>query len=357
MSGGVDSSVAAALLFEAGYEVVGITMRVLPASRPTAENARPDPVVAAQAVATRLGIPHRVAEVAARFEEDVIAPFVAEYAAGRTPNPCVRCNRRIKFGALWELAEAAGARYLATGHYARVERGSDRTLLRRACHRPKDQSYVLAGLSQPQLSRALFPLGGLAKSDVRAKAETLGLPCVEAAESQEICFIPGDDYRAFLAKRLGTPKPGPIYSTRGEILGEHKGLFCYTVGQRKGLGIAAPRPYYVVALDPARNAVIVAHEEETYCTGFLTADVNWCSISAQEAPFECFVQIRYLHTPVPATVGVTDNGLEVRFHTPVRAVTPGQWAVCYDSEDYVLAAGTIDPGSRRLYGIGHPAEE
>ena len=337
MSGGVDSTVAAALLLEQGYDVTGVTMRVAPAAGGALECVHD-----ARRAARRLGIAHRVWDGADVFEREVITDFVNEYLAGRTPNPCVRCNPRIKFGALRDAAAEVGADYFATGHYVQLEQRGPRRALRRALHRDKDQSYVLAGLAQEQLRGCLFPLGVLTKDQTRRRALSLGLPNADRPESQEICFVPDDDYAAFLEKRLGAPKPGPILSTRGEVLGQHRGLIRYTVGQRRGLGIAAPRPLYVVGLDPERNAVIVGHEQETYCKGLRIEPVNWGAVPAQRAPFECLAQIRYLHRPVPATATPAHDAVEVRFHEPERAVTPGQWAALYDADDYVLAAGTIE---------------
>jgi len=344
MSGGVDSSVAAALLSQQGYDVVGVTLRVIPevetrsvfepcCSLETAADAR--------RVAERLGVPHMVLNYVERFENDVIADFLAEYQKARTPNPCIRCNVRIKFGALWEKARELGADFLATGHYACIDRREGRVALKRARHVEKDQSYVLAGLGQEQLDRALFPLGPLPKSETRRLAASLGLITADRPESQEICFIPDDDYRRFLAERLGAPKPGPIVSISGEILGRHQGLPYYTTGQRRGLGIAAPRPYYVVRLDAQRNTVVVGHEEDTFSAVLVARQVNWCSIAPQEAPFEADVKIRYRHTPAAAVVTPIEGGFRVQFREPQRSVTPGQWAVCYRGDE-VLAGGIIE---------------
>jgi tRNA-specific 2-thiouridylase len=350
MSGGVDSSVAAALLLEQGYDVSTVTMRMVatPGALAAADMAR--------RVADQLGISHTVWDCADVFEQAIIEYFTGEYLAGRTPNPCVRCNRLIKFGVLLDRAAKSGAEYLATGHYARVGLRKGRVALRRAAWRPKDQSYVLAGLSQDQLTRALFPLGHLAKDATRERARAWGLASAERAESQEICFVPDDDYRAFLVQRVGPPKPGPLLSAQGEVVGQHKGLMYYTIGQRRGLGIVAPRPYYVVALDPARNAVIVGHEEETRSESLTAGPVNWVSLAPQTESFECLAQIRYLHLPVAATATPGADRLAVRFRDPQRAVTPGQWAVLYDEEDYVLAAGTIESVTPQN-GIGAPRND
>lgn len=335
MSGGVDSSVAAAILREQGNEVIGITLRIAP-------EAPASPVEQGRQVAARLGIPHHVVDVCERFEREVIAEFTQEYLRGRTPNPCIRCNLAIKFGALLEIAPEFGADCVATGHYARRVAGPGRIGLRRAAHRAKDQSYVLAGLSQAQLEHALFPLGDLSKEETRQQARALGLPTAEAPESQEICFVPDNDYRHFLLTRGVQVEPGPILSTEGDVLGQHRGLIHYTIGQRRGLGIAAPRPYYVVRIDAARNAVVVGHEEETYCAGLVARDVNWCSIPAQTQPFECLAQVRYRHKTAPATALPRETGLELQFHEPQRGVAPGQWVVLYDAEDCALGAGVID---------------
>jgi len=333
MSGGVDSSIAAALLVKAGWDVFGVTFRMFDAdSSTTAQDARH--------VAEILGVEHQVVDCRERFAREVVEPFVQEYQAGRTPNPCVRCNPLIKFELLLELADEHGAERVATGHYVRVTSRGERLGLRRAHDRGKDQSYVLAGLGQNHLRRALFPLGEYTKAQVREMAKDLGLPAADRDESQEICFIPDDDYRGFLTQHAGLPAPGPILSTDGAELGRHQGLPFYTVGQRKGLGIAAPRPLYVLRLDPEQNAVIVGHEEETLSGSLTAREVNWCGMAPQDEPFDALVQIRYRHTATPATITPTPDGFTTRFHTPQRAVTPGQWAVAYD-DDMVLLGGVI----------------
>lgn len=345
MSGGVDSSVAAALLVEEGWEVVGVTLRLV-GPRPDTPISTAVPTErsldSARAVARQLGIEHLVLDCVEAFALEVINPFIGEYRAGRTPNPCVVCNRTVKFGLMYAHARELGASGVASGHYARVEPRVGRLAVRRAVDGRKDQSYVLAALTQDVLAHVLFPLGEATKEAVREKARALGLAAAERDESQEICFVPDDDYRRFLLERCGSSKPGPILSSKDEVLGEHQGLIHYTVGQRKGLGIAASRPYYVLELDPARNAVVVGHEEETYCRHFTVTDINWCALAPQTDPFDCLVQIRYLHTAAPATVTPSGNRFDVRFHEPQRAVTPGQWAVCYDADGYLLAAGVIE---------------
>ncbi|HEO72530.1 MAG TPA: tRNA 2-thiouridine(34) synthase MnmA, partial [Candidatus Hydrogenedentes bacterium] len=296
----------------------------------------------AQRAADILQIPHYVLNFSDEIQGLVIENFISEYLQGRTPNPCVRCNVHIKFGVLRAWASDMGATHLATGHYARTGRRGDRWTLRRAVDRAKDQSYALAGLGQEALAAALFPLSEMTKEAVRARAHTMGLEAAEGRESQDICFIPHGDYDAFLVERLGTPEPGPIVSARGEILGRHRGLLFYTIGQRKGLGIGGGRAYYVVRLDAEHNVLIVGHEEETNCPGLIARDVRWCSMGPQDAPFACRVQIRYQHEAVPAMATPCGNDILVRFDEPERAVTPGQWAVLYDDDGYVLAAGVMD---------------
>lgn len=344
MSGGVDSSVAAALLVEQGYDVIGMTMRVASGEgRETSSKAccTLDAAHDARRVADKLGIPHYVINYVQRFEQEVIQDFISEYVAGRTPNPCSRCNQRVKFGALYEKAIAIEADAIATGHYARIEWRGDRVALLRAVDRNKDQSYTLSGLGQAQLERAMFPLGEMTKERTRSVARSLGLITADKPESMEICFVPGDNYRSFLASRVDAPLAGPIVNLQGELVGHHTGLINYTVGQRKGLGIAAPRPYYVVKIDMQRNALVVGHEDEARCAGLTATQVSWCAISPQTGPFDCTVQTRYKSTPIPCTV--TPHGADsfsLAFHEPQRAVTPGQWAVLYD-DDVVLAAGII----------------
>lgn len=347
MSGGVDSSVAAALLADEGYDLVGITMRV--ASGDGREHSRKacctaDAAHDARRVADKLGIAHYVINYLERFEEEVIGDFVSEYLAGRTPNPCSRCNQRVKFGALYEKAQAVGADYIATGHYVRKVIRDDRHALRRGIDRGKDQSYTLAGLGQEQLRRSLFPLGELTKAEVRERAKDLGLVTWDKPESQEICFVPNDDYRAFLATRVGMGTPGPIINRQGDRLGEHSGLMNYTVGQRKGLGIAAPRPLFVLKIDIRANTLIVGHEEDTFEKRLSAGEVIWSGIARPSEPFDCLAQIRYRHTPIPVRCTPNADGFHLDFNESERSVSPGQWAILYD-DDVVLAAGVIDKGS------------
>jgi len=345
MSGGVDSSVAAALLHEEGHPLLGVTLRLVPepggrsAFEPCCSLAGAED---ARQCAERLGIPHQVINCVEDFQRLVIDDFAREYARGRTPNPCIRCNLDIKFGSLLDVADRLGASHVATGHYVRLEERNGRLALRRAIHIEKDQSYVLAGLTQAQLARSLFPLGGLRKAQVRERAHALGFSTAGKAESQEICFVPDDDYRRFLDERMGPSAPGPIVSTSGETLGRHSGLVRYTVGQRRGLGLAAHRPYYVVRLDAERNAVVVGHEEETYARELVARQVNWGAMPPCHAPLACRAKVRYRHSPAVATACFDGEALTVRFETPQRSIAPGQWVVLYDDDDCVLAAGVID---------------
>lgn len=349
MSGGVDSAVAAAMLVEQGYECIGATMRLAPeapASLSAETGEVPAGVKDARRICEALGIRHEVLHETERFEREIIANFIDEYRRGRTPNPCIRCNRLIKFGALYERADALGASCIATGHYARLERKGHRLALRRAVDSTKDQSYVLAPLTQAQLARAWFPLGGMAKLEVRRRAERFGLPIANQRESQDVCFVPDPSYGAFIERRVGAAEPGPIISVTGETIGRHRGLIHYTVGQRRGLGIGgADGPYYIAALDPANNALIVGHEEDTYCADFTTEALFWAGIPPQTEPVDCLVQLHSQHKPAPATLYLEPEGARIHLHDPQHSVTPGQWAVCYDGE-YVLCAGIINSFTR-----------
>lgn len=350
MSGGVDSSVAAALLKEQGYDVIGITMQIWPKSQEDPGQEKPggccslSAVDDARAVAHDLGIPYYVVNLRQTFEREVIEYFCREYAAGRTPNPCIVCNHRLKFSSLLEKALALEAQYVATGHYARVryDAGRGRFVLLRAVDRKKDQSYALYGLNQYQLSHTLFPLGDLTKEETRHLAEQLNLPVAAKPESQEICFVPDDDYRGFLRTRIpGKIRPGPFLDGAGNVLGTHQGLPFYTIGQHRRLGLSAPGRLYVTGLDPERNAVILGPLEDLFRTELRASAVNWVSIAPPERPLEAEVRVRYNG---PLTVAElypeNDGDLTVRFREPVRAITPGQAAVFYRGDE-VLGGGTI----------------
>lgn len=363
MSGGVDSSVAAALLVEQGYEVIGVMLRLW------AEDAAPQPVRSdpnasslptatpgtgfnrccslesihdARAVADRLGIPFYVINAEEPFKKNVVDFFVEQYSTGRTPNPCLACNRRIRFGFLLAYARSLGARYLATGHYARIRRGEDgRYQLWRGADRGKDQSYVLSVLSQAELAQALFPVGEYSKPEVRALAAARRLPTASRVESQDLCFIADGDYRRFLAQHAGQAiRPGPILDRHGRQLGTHRGLPFYTIGQRSGLGIAAPQPLYVLALDMVRNALIVGTAADLEQRWLRAEQVNWIAGEPPPGPIQAAVQVRYRAEAVPATIFPHADAAKVYLAEPVRAITPGQAAVFYDGE-ICLGGGII----------------
>ena len=334
MSGGVDSSVAAALLKEAGHDVTGVTMRTTDDRR--AETDAAD-------IAERLGIPHHVIDLRELFAEKIIDYFCGEYGRGRTPNPCVPCNRYIKFGALRDKAERLGAEFLATGHYAGIAQDSrGRYILKKGRDKNKDQSYFLCQLTQEQLSRTMFPVGEMTKDEVRKKAAEMGLPAAKRPESQEICFIPDNDHVGFAARyRAETGQPGPIIDEGGRTLGQHRGIAQYTVGQRKGLGIAAAEPLYVTDIEPASNTVVVGRKEQIYDTELIADNINWISIDRPEHPISVKAKIRYRHAEAEATVEPQEDGLVyVKFSLPQAAITPGQSVVFYDG-DKVLGGGTI----------------
>lgn len=347
MSGGVDSAVTAALLSEQGYECIGVTMKVWPSFLPAggAEGGccGLGAVEDARGVAFRLGIRWYVLNFGEVFTETVIEPFCRGYLAGQTPNPCILCNRDVKWRALLQKARELDADYLATGHYARrgVSAETGRYTLRRAADPSKDQSYVLYNLTQEQLAATLFPLGDLPKSEVRRLAAERGLAVAAKPDSQEICFVTDGDYRTFLQEYTGASiDPGPFLDLEGREIGQHRGLPFYTVGQRKGLGLPGG-PFYVVRLDPERNAVIVGRERDLYRRELSAVDVNWVSVAAPREPLRVEAKIRYRVPPAPAVL--TPFGeTEVRLHftDSQRAITPGQAVVFYQG-DLVLGGGTI----------------
>lgn len=351
MSGGVDSSVAAALLKDEGYEVVGLTMNLfsLPKEVCTSEDLRSCCGWKAQEdanrVAVALGIPHFVVDFRREFERSVIDDFCREYERGRTPNPCIRCNRFIKFDLFFERARKLGAEFIATGHYARIgfDPSTGRRLLKKGLDAGKDQSYFLYPLTQSELARTLFPVGGRTKNEIRRLAARHKLPVAQKPESQEICFIPDNDYPGFLKARLPEAfRPGPIVNREGRIIGTHGGIAHFTVGQRKGMGIAAPRPLYVVAVDAERNTIVAGENEELYKRRLEATELNWISMEKLGEPRTLRARIRYKHAEAPAKVSPRDEGrVLVEFERAQRAVTPGQAVVFYDG-DVVAGGGLID---------------
>jgi tRNA-specific 2-thiouridylase len=359
MSGGVDSSTVAALLVRQGHKIVGMTMQLwnqrrLPELVPeTAGHGRCcslDDVYDARRVAEQVGIPYYVVNFERQFEEQVVQPFVEEYLAGRTPIPCTLCNNYIKFDRFLEMADAVGAHKIATGHYARVrfDEASGRYQLLRARDTSKDQTYFLFGLTQKQLARTLFPLGEMVKPEVRELAREMDLSVADKGDSQEICFVPNGDYAAFMNAYLKDkgvePKTtrGAIVTTDGRTLGEHDGVHHFTVGQRRGLGIASREPLYVISTDPESQRVVVGGNDDLLCGRFIARQLNWISIEGVVAPVRAQVKIRNKHAGAPATLHPTADpaAVEVIFDDPQRAVTPGQGAVFYDG-DVVLGGGWI----------------
>ena len=362
MSGGVDSSATAALLLEQGYEVIGITLKLWPqdcVNRAEDKCCGPQAVTDARAVCDKLDIPYYLIDEAAEFQKHVIQYFADEYKAGRTPNPCVMCNQNLKFGRLIDRADQLGADFVATGHFARIERpltpslspsdgervakpGEGRFLLKRGRDLRKDQSYFLFSLRQDQLARAIFPLGEKTKSDTRAVARHCNLKTADKEESMEICFVPDNNYGGFLQQaNLVQKHRGEIVDLHGHVLGYHDGIEFYTIGQRKGLGITTPKPVYVVELDAENNRVVVGDESALDRDEFTATNCNWHPFDKLAGPIEVTAKIRYNHPGTPATVTPTGNGsVKVKLHTAQRAITPGQAAVFYQDE-LVIGGGWI----------------
>ncbi|HPI72917.1 MAG TPA: tRNA 2-thiouridine(34) synthase MnmA [bacterium] len=351
MSGGVDSSVAAAWLQNQGYEVIGVTMEHLDASLLPAQGALRHPYQPsrdAAIVCRQLGIEHHVVDLHALFEQTVIDYFVGEYLAGRTPNPCVHCNVHIKWGALWEFGRRCGAGLFATGHYCRVQSDpqTGRYWLQQAVHRPKDQSYALWRLSQEQLRCTLFPLGAWSKEEVRAKAREWNLSVAHKNESQEICFVLDDDFRRFLTDRLtqaGHSIPsGDFVDRTGAVIGRHRGYPFYTIGQRKGLGVALGRPVFVCEIDPGRNRIRLGEQQELLASGLIADQSNWLAWPQPAAGTKVEARIRYKDPGFAATIDqVETDRFILRFDEPRPAVTPGQSVVCYQ-EDRLVGGGIIE---------------
>ncbi len=340
MSGGVDSSVAAHILIEEGFQVIGASIQMKPEEKCCTTTNISD----AKKVADRLGIEYYEFDMHEEFQKCVIEYFIAEYQAGRTPNPCVVCNRFIKFETLLQKADELGIEYIATGHYVQVERDSDtkRYILKKAVDTSKDQSYVLYTLSQEQLSRAVFPLGKYEKSEIRNIAKKLGLEVAGKPDSQEICFIEDNDYNRFIKENSDIrSKPGEFVDIHGNVLGQHEGITKYTVGQRKGIGISLGIPIYVVDIDIENNRVVLASNDELFRKEFIAEKVNYISIEDLETDMKINAKIRYKAIESPATISpLSSNTVKVVFEKPQRAVTPGQSVVFYDG-DTVVGGGVI----------------
>ena len=355
MSGGVDSSVTAALLKDRGFKVIGITMQIWERSREGGSCCGIDNIEDAKKVAYRLGIPHYVLNFRNIFKQKVIANFCEEYREGRTPNPCIRCNQYIKFDALLKKARQLGADYIATGHYAKIDYDKQRKryMLKKGVDFQKDQSYVLYVMNQKQLQQTIMPLGDFTKSQVREIAKDKDLPVANRPESQEICFIPDNHYGDFLEGYIPErTNSGPIVNKEGKIIGKHRGIIFYTIGQRKGIGIADREPLYVTSIDKESNTIAVGRKKEVYSDELLADNVNFICVDKLEAPMKVEVKIRYLHPPASATVIPQDKDrVKVKFNQPQWAITPGQAVVFYlpaknkdrqaGDGDTVVGGGTI----------------
>jgi len=357
MSGGVDSSVTAALLLERGFEVIGITMRLGAQDDDDSNTASSsccsiESVEDARRVAGQLGIPFYAINFEAIFKEEVVDYFCSEYSAGRTPNPCIICNEKLKFGKLLHIAHELEAEYVATGHYARIsqDQQTGRYIVRKGVDARKDQSYALFSLTQDQLRHTLMPLGDYVKPEVRNIAESLSLRTAQRPESQELCFVPDDDYGRFLRKRMADSiRPGPMLDMAGKVVGQHSGIQFYTIGQRKGLG-AFGKPMYVIRIDAQANVIVVGANDDLLTDRLTASCANFISIPKLDKPTTATVKIRYNDPGAPATVLPLSNapvdGFEVVFHQPRRAITPGQAVVMYH-EDVVIGGGWIDAPTSR----------
>lgn len=349
MSGGVDSSVAAYLLKEQGYEVIGVTMQIWQDEEETVQEENGgccglSAVEDARRVAASLNIPYYVMNFKKEFKENVMDYFVAEYLKGRTPNPCIACNRYVKWESLLKRSMEIGADYIATGHYAKITRlFNGRFTLQKSVTAAKDQTYALYNLTQHQLSHTLMPVGDYSKDEIRAIAEKIGLRTANKPDSQEICFIPDNDYAGFIDREAAgsVPPPGNFVLSDGTVIGQHKGITHYTVGQRKGLGIAMGRPVFVTEIRSDTNEVVIGSNEEVFGTTLYAENLNFMSIPDLEGEMEVTAKIRYSHKGAPCNIKrVNEDRVVCQFHEPVRAITPGQAVVFYDG-DIVVGGGTI----------------
>lgn len=347
MSGGVDSSVAAAIMVKNGYDCIGATMKLFTDMENTLECQDPgclsDDAQDAQQVAKRLGFEHFVFDFKHDFEREVISRFVCAYENGNTPNPCIDCNRFIKFRALFDKAKLLGCDFIVTGHYARIEESGGRYLLKKGIDADKDQSYVLYSLTQQELAHTLFPLGELTKIQVRDTAQQIGLTNSQKPDSQDICFVPDGDYASFIKRYTGKTYPeGDFTDQSGNVLGTHRGIIHYTIGQRKGLGLALPQPMYVKYKDTLNNRIVLSTDSELYSDSLTANDFNWIAYENPGGSFSAQVKTRYKSVPANATVTpLDDKRVKIVFDTPQRAITRGQAAVVYQG-DTVVGGGTIE---------------
>ncbi|MBO4353936.1 MAG: tRNA 2-thiouridine(34) synthase MnmA [Clostridia bacterium] len=346
MSGGVDSSVAAYIMRSNGYDCIGCTMKLYDnedAGVPKDHSCCSlDDVEDARSVAYKLGMPYYVFNFSDDFKEKIICKFIESYENGRTPNPCIDCNRYMKFDKLYERAKLLGCEYVVTGHYARIDKENGRYVLKKALDASKDQSYVLYSLTQDQLAHTLFPLGETSKDETRLIAEKCGFSNAHKPDSQDICFVPDGDYAKVIALHTGkTYAPGDFIDKDGNVIGTHRGIVHYTIGQRKGLGVSAATPLYVCKIDVEKNTVTLGEDRDLFSTELTVGDFNWISGEAPRDPFKCDAKIRYRQKQQPATVfPLEDEKVKIVFDEPQRAITPGQAAVLYDGET-VLGGGAI----------------
>jgi tRNA-uridine 2-sulfurtransferase len=349
LSGGVDSTMAAALLVEQGYDVVGITLKLydydeLGFAPPDGGCCSIDLINDARSICNKLGIPHYVIDLRESFEKNVIDDFIVSYSLGRTPNPCINCNRFIKWGEMIRTADKLGCDFVATGHYARIDRSDGETKLLRSLDHAKDQSYALWGITKEALARTRLPIGDYSKPDIREKAAALGFRNANRPDSQEICFVPAGDYASIVHKKRGLSdrslKPGPIYDIDGKVIGEHKGYAYYTIGQRKGFGISSNTPLYVTNINPDDCSITVGRKDDLLSSTFSVINPNWL-IDIDKLPEQVDIKIRYRHEAAAGRLSISESSISASFFEPQRAITPGQSAVFYN-RDRVLGGGIID---------------